>query len=121
MHQLLPVFELLLHLHYLHQLAHVDVLLDDFLMLPSRFCFICLQFALRFCFYSWVHTLQNLGLYRYLLVVQVGKPVQAQLMQMPQPIHARWNINYEVVVQQEDLQARKVAHLGMDLLDLVVI
>jgi hypothetical protein len=75
MHQLLPIFELLLHLNYLHQLAHVNVLLNDVLMLPSRCCFICLQFTLRFCFCTWIHAFQHLGLYRYLLVVQVRKPV----------------------------------------------
>lgn len=100
MHQLLPIFELLLHLNYLHQLAHVNVLLNDFLMLLSHCCFICLQFTWRFCFCTWIYAFQNLGLNRYPLVVQVRKPVETQLMQMLKPIHARWSIHNQVVMQQ---------------------
>lgn len=71
MHQLLPLFKVLLHLTYLHQLAHIYKLLYDFLVLLSNLLFIFRKPIL----WTFINAFQMFSLYLYSIIIQIWKPI----------------------------------------------
>ena len=95
-HNLHPLFKPRLHLHNLNQFAHLKKLVYDFALTK---CFFTLFLAAFLRFHL---SLKMLGVNSYVLRVEVGEPVEAELCQLPEPVEATGNIYDHVVVKQED-------------------
>lgn len=100
MHHLLPLLQVLLHLTDLNQLAQIHELIDDFLMFGSGLRILLLQLLRSNIGKSLFYALQMLGMYRNIIIIQVWKPIQTELLQILQSVHARWNIHNQVVMKQ---------------------